>query len=196
MGCQIFNAGIPNQIDQHKHDCGYFETLYSIDFNADFCPSLCVEMDFTWTFPRNQDANMKLKSELISIKFQQFFNTLADSKLICPIQTILLKFIQSEKATKFCNIFTLLLTGTTQDKSKVKISQNFVVFSKYINFKKKKSNVFFQDFVFFQIHLNLDILTPLTISRGLKLTSFIQLLVSFYIFSAKLLLQQHSFLSL
>ena len=33
-----------------------------------------------------------------------------------------LKFIYSEKATKFCEIFTLLLTDTTYDKSKVKIS--------------------------------------------------------------------------
>ena len=46
----------------------------------------------------------------------------------------LIKFIYSEKATKFCEIFPLLLTGTTQDKSKVKISQNFVVFSEYMNF--------------------------------------------------------------
>ena len=30
---------------------------------------LCVEMGFTWTFPRNQDAKVKLKSELIFIKF-------------------------------------------------------------------------------------------------------------------------------
>ena len=32
-------------------------------------PTLCVEMGFTWTFPRNQDATVKLKSELISIKY-------------------------------------------------------------------------------------------------------------------------------
>jgi hypothetical protein len=31
--------------------------------------ALCVEMGFTWTFPRNQDTTMKLKSDLISIKF-------------------------------------------------------------------------------------------------------------------------------
>ena len=31
--------------------------------------ALCVEMGLTWTFPRNQDATVKLKSELISIKF-------------------------------------------------------------------------------------------------------------------------------
>jgi hypothetical protein len=49
----------------------------------------------------------------------------------------MLKFIYSEKATKFCEIFTLLLTGTTWDKSKVKISQNFVAFSEYMNFSVK-----------------------------------------------------------
>ena len=31
--------------------------------------SLCVEMGFMRTFLRNQDATVKLKSELISIKF-------------------------------------------------------------------------------------------------------------------------------
>ena len=40
--------------------------------------TLCVEIGFTQTFPRNQDATVKLKSELISIKFQQFFNIQVD----------------------------------------------------------------------------------------------------------------------
>ena len=40
----------------------------------------------------------------------------------------------SEKATKFCEIFTLLLSYLVSVKSKVKISQNFVAFSEYINF--------------------------------------------------------------
>ena len=52
--------------------------------------ALCVEMGFTGTFTKNQDATVKLKPELISIKFYQFFNTLANPKLIFPIQTILL----------------------------------------------------------------------------------------------------------
>ena len=50
-----------------------------------------------------------------------------------------LKFIYPEKATRFCKISTVDLTGTTQDKSMVEISQNFVAFSEYMNFKK---NVF------------------------------------------------------
>ena len=45
-----------------------------------------------------------------------------------------LKFIYSENGTKFCKMFALLLTGTTKDKSKVKISQNFEAFSEYMNF--------------------------------------------------------------
>ena len=45
------------------------------------------------------------------------------------------KFIYSEKATKLCLIFTLLLTVCTVVKSKLKISQNFVAFSEYMNFK-------------------------------------------------------------
>ena len=39
-----------------------------------------------------------------------------------------LKFIYSEKATKFCEIFPLLLTECTAVKSKGKILQNFVAF--------------------------------------------------------------------
>ena len=44
------------------------------------------------------------------------------------------KFIYSEKATKFCNIFPLLLSTVHKDISKGKISQNFVAFSEYMNF--------------------------------------------------------------
>ena len=46
----------------------------------------------------------------------------------------MLKFIYYEKATKFCEIFILLLTVCTVVKSKVKISQNFVACSEYMNF--------------------------------------------------------------
>ena len=51
------------------------------------------------------------------------------------------KFICSEKVTKFYKISTLLLTGTTQDKSKVEISHNFVAFSEYMNFIKIKKHL-------------------------------------------------------
>ena len=47
----------------------------------------------------------------------------------------IVKFIYSEKATKFCEIFSLILTTAYTVKSKGKISQNLVAFSEYINFK-------------------------------------------------------------
>ena len=50
----------------------------------------------------------------------------------------LLKFIYSEKATKFCEIFTLFLSYVVPVKSKAKISQIFVAFSEYMNFTIKR----------------------------------------------------------
>ena len=52
-----------------------------------------------------------------------------------PFRFTVLKFIYSEKATKFCEIFPLLLTVCTAVKSKGKILQNFVAFSEHMNFK-------------------------------------------------------------
>ena len=49
----------------------------------------------------------------------------------------LLKFIYSEKATKFCKIFNFLLSNVVPVKKKMKISQNFVAFSEYMNFNRK-----------------------------------------------------------
>ena len=48
------------------------------------------------------------------------------------LQIGLLKFIYSEKATKFCEIFPVLLTTVHTVKSKGTISQNFVAFSEYV----------------------------------------------------------------
>ena len=54
------------------------------------------------------------------------------------------KFIYSEKATKFCEISTLLLSYVVPVKSKVKISQNFVAFSEYVNFTKLYPNFYME----------------------------------------------------
>ena len=50
------------------------------------------------------------------------------------------KFIHSEKATKFCEISPLLLTAVHKVKSKGNISQKFVVFSEYLNFMSSRCN--------------------------------------------------------
>ena len=59
-------------------------------------------------------------------------------KIIPKCNGVVYNFIYSEKATKFCEIFTLLLTVCTVVTSKVKHSQTFVVFSEYMNFIMSK----------------------------------------------------------
>ena len=54
-------------------------------------------------------------------------NSLAKQTQICTV-----KFVYSDKATKFCGISTLLLSTLHTDKSKVEISQKILVFSEYI----------------------------------------------------------------
>ena len=67
-----------------------------------------------------------------------------------------LKFIYCEKTTKFCGIYTLLLTVCAVVKSKGKILQNFVVFSEYMNFNNMGSPSFLckQEIFFFAKILN------------------------------------------
>ena len=54
----------------------------------------------------------------------------------------MVKFIYSEKATKFCEIFPLLLTTVHTVKCKGKILQNFVAFSEYMKFKTGRLSIF------------------------------------------------------
>ena len=61
----------------------------------------------------------------------------------------LLKFVYSEKATLFCEISTLLLSGSTVDKIKVDILQNCVASSEYTTLTISISIVIY--FVFFEI---------------------------------------------
>ena len=67
-----------------------------------------------------------------------------------------LKFMYSEKATKFCEISTILLSYVVPVKSNEEISQNFVAFSEYMNFNglisifnMMSSLVFSPDFWFY-----------------------------------------------
>ena len=50
---------------------------------------------------------------------------------------IQIKVVYFEKAIKFCEISTLLLSTVHSNKSKEEISQNFVAFSKYMNFNSQ-----------------------------------------------------------
>ena len=85
------------------------------------------------------------------------------------------------KATKFCEIFTLFLTGTTYDKSKVKISQNFAAFSEYMNFKEnkmKKSNVWN---MYFHIAVKNVVLKFIYSEKATKFCEIFTLLLSYVV---------------
>ena len=73
-------------------------------------------------------------NELVEFQIITFFrNIFCLKSLVWP--WCLIKFMYSEKATKFCEISTLLLSYVVPVKSKMDISQSFVAFSEYINFK-------------------------------------------------------------
>ena len=75
---------------------------------------------------------------LLGLQYSQNFKIQkADPEMIATrycCNTAAIKLIYSEKASKFCEIFPLLLTACTVFKSKGKISQNFVAFSECMNF--------------------------------------------------------------
>ena len=56
----------------------------------------------------------------------------ADSGKSTVVKQMKVKFIYFERATKFCEISTLILSHVVPVKSKVEISQNFVAYSQYI----------------------------------------------------------------
>ena len=62
-----------------------------------------------------------------------FYNLTTVHKTVVKLSSKV-KFIYSEKATKFCEFSTLLLSYIVPVKSKVEILQNFVAFSEYMNF--------------------------------------------------------------
>ena len=59
-----------------------------------------------------------------------------------------IKFMYSEKATKFCEIFPLLLTVCIVVKSTEKISQNFVAFSEYMNFNLSRDGFYVLKYIY------------------------------------------------
>ena len=76
----------------------------------------------------------KCKSRWISVRYYSII-IISSLNLIKTLPSYEVKFMYSEKITIFFEIFPLLLTTVYTVKSKRKISQNFVAFSEYMNFK-------------------------------------------------------------
>ena len=75
-------------------------------------------------------CNQDWHDDVPDYKYISIFQSLLKQRILSAYVFSCLKFICSEKATKFCEIFTLLLSYVVPVKSKVKISQNFVVLLK------------------------------------------------------------------
>ena len=113
---------------------------------------LKIKSEFSMNFPVSVFCEMHLKDQMLFCdreSTRKVFIFLITSMYLCSskkkshsllgklslistslnfvvfLSLVLLKFIYSEKATKFCEIFTLLLSYVVPVKSKVKISQNF-----------------------------------------------------------------------
>ena len=86
----------------------------------------------------DKDHRSLLKTKTIWIYLEIIFTFKCQIwRKTCGCAWYFIKFIYSEKDTKFCEIFPLHLTVCTVVKSKGKISQNFVAFSEYMKFKEE-----------------------------------------------------------
>ena len=81
--------------------------------------------------PKLEDIVQAVKLEVKLCKYHLDHQ----NRHVITFKFIIIKFIYSDKATKVCEIFTLILSHEVPVKSKVKISQNLVAFSGYMNFK-------------------------------------------------------------
>ena len=100
--------------------------ICSRSISTKFCAELWTQSEKRDTFHENvakyfKDNKLEFGAD-VSFKVQVTF--------VSCIKSVRLKFVYSEKTTKFCEIFTV-----HTEKSKVEITQNFVAFSEYMNYK-------------------------------------------------------------
>ena len=129
----------------------YFgEFLQKIYFAVNFhsiktlCNQVCTKQSSLRFCTFDVQYSVQCTSLMNSTGFNLFYEVLCTAIKLGPLAISTrqplpssqrtLKFTNSEKATKLCEISTLLSTGTIQEKRKVEISQNFVAFSECMNF--------------------------------------------------------------
>ena len=121
------------------HFLSWFEKFEDIDLAQDF-GDLMKTISF---YKKNaficiQAACTLRHIRIFTLYFQDYAKDCIEKHnmhLSLGINTIIvLKFIYSEKTENFCEIFTFLLSYVVPVKCKVRILQNFVAFSEYMNF--------------------------------------------------------------
>ena len=112
----------------------YLFSFYADCFTRNFCLISCIyaRSQIVWNC-----KGIKRKFGIFLTRLVYFHPfILILIRVFFKITVDLVMFIYSEKATKFGEIFPLLLTTAHTVKSKGKILQNFVAFSEYMNFKR------------------------------------------------------------
>ena len=130
---------IKKKTDESLNSFNFYHTFFACFFRNSqftlfgFILRLKVVINFeNYVWPiRNVSKLYDLIQENISEKFDYQILTWMKENLGGKDQIV--KFIYSEKASKFCEISTNYLTGSTWGKL-VEISQNFMAFSEYMNF--------------------------------------------------------------
>ena len=87
-----------------------------------------------------KSSSCKITILVHGIVHESIVNRIESYRIVSYLIYKPLKFIYSEKATKFSKIFTLLLSYVVPVKSNVKISQKILAFSEYNNFKNQSQN--------------------------------------------------------
>ena len=115
--------------------------LYDLRHELQIWTEELIFFSLDWSVTENQFF-LVVKEKKIDIlaSFLFWFEMTTKLRLIFGFtsqadQMSMVKFIYSGEATKSCEISTLLLSVCTVDKSKMEISQNFVAFLEYVNFK-------------------------------------------------------------
>ena len=123
----------------YAYDIRIVKAIFHCCWPCFFTHYLVHQLDFLAFYAISQCYITKSRN-LYFVKGRKLFKTFCWNEILhanhsCSCVNIeLLKFIYSEKATNFFEIFALLLSYVVPVKSKVKISQNFVAFSEYMNF--------------------------------------------------------------
>ena len=106
----------------------FVDVKFEESLSKEHCLFIMLELVKNLIYQRRQ---IPLTFETLKREMQKYYNSFANVRFFYYF--IHLKFIYSDKATKFCEISTCS-SYVVPVKNKVKISQSFVAFSEYMNF--------------------------------------------------------------
>ena len=116
-----------------------------VENKYDFCCSVSLIVQHEGSQTREPTYSFCTRVSSAKLRLKSKHNSLKVHCTSLFVELFSFNFIYSEKATKFCEIFTLLLSYVVPVTSKVNVSQNYVAFSEYMNFNsptRKRVHIF------------------------------------------------------